>query len=359
MRILVTGGAGYIGSHCVRQLIQENQDVVVIDNLSRGHREAVHPDAAFYQLDLAETKRMSAVMQEHKIEAVMHFAALSHVCESVRHPRRYLQTNTAGTIHLLEAMECAGVKRFVFSSTCSTYGIPDRLPLDEHSPQRPCNPYGQSKLAVEQLLRDLVKADASFGCVTLRYFNVAGCSAEGTLGEDHNPQLRIIPILLQTAMGLRESFTINGNDFPTPDGTCIRDYVHVDDICSAHRLAITGVQPGVARFFNVGLGYGYSVSEVIESVRRVTRKEIPVQIGPRREGDPAELFANSDRIRTELGWVPRFTQLDNIVETAWRWFKSHPEGYRSRHFNHEAATLHSSSSHLLNEIHARQPLAVR
>ncbi len=359
MRILVTGGAGYIGSHCVRQLIQDGQDVVVIDNLSRGHREAVHQDAPFYQLDLADTLRMTAIMREHEVEAVMHFAALSYVCESVRHPRRYLKTNTAGTIHLLEAMECAGVKRLVFSSTCSTYGIPDRLPLDEHSPQRPCNPYGQSKLAVEQLLRDLVKADASFGCIALRYFNVAGCSADGVLGEDHDPQLRIIPILLLTAMGLRESFTINGNDFPTPDGTCIRDYIHVDDICSAHRLAITGVQSGVSRFFNVGLGHGYSVSEVIGSVRRVTRKAIPVRIGPRREGDPAELFANSDRIRSELGWTPRLTKLDEIVETAWRWFKSHPEGYRSRHLSHETAISHSRSSYPLDEIHARQPLAVR
>lgn len=353
MRILVTGGAGYIGSHCVRQLIHDGQDVVVIDNLSRGHREAVHPDAAFYQLDLADTKRMSAVMREHEVEVVMHFAALSYVCESVRHPRRYLQTNTAGTIHLLEAMESACVKRLVSSSTCSTYGIPDRLPLDEHSSQRPCNPYGQSKLIVEQMLRDLVKADPSFGCIALRYFNVAGCSADGMLGEDHDPQLRIIPILLQTAMGLRESFTINGDDFPTPDGTCIRDYIHVEDICSAHRLAINAVRPGAARFFNVGLGHGYSVSEVIDSVRRVTRKEIPVSIGPRREGDPAELFANSDRIRSELGWAPRFTQLDEIVETAWRWFRTHPHGYRSRHLSHEPAASRSRSSHALNEVYAR------
>lgn len=359
MRILVTGGAGYIGSHCVRQLVQDGHEVVVIDNLARGHREAVHPDAPFYQLDLADTLRMTAVMREHEIEAVMHFAGLSYVCESVRHPRRYFQANIAGTIHLLEAMECAGVRRLVFSSTCSTYGTPERLPLDEHSPQRPCNPYGQSKLVVEQMLRDLVKADPRFGCIALRYFNVAGCSADGALGEDHDPQLRLIPILLQTAMGLRESFTINGTDFPTPDGTCIRDYIHVEDICSAHRLAIDGIEPGTARFFNVGLGHGYSVSEVIESVRRVTRKTIPVLVGPRREGDPAELFANSDRIRSELGWVPQWTNLDEIVQTAWRWFKSHPEGYRTRRLIHEAATAHVRSNHPLDEIHIRQPLSVR
>ena len=359
MRILVTGGAGYIGSHCVRQLVQDGQDVVVIDNLSRGHRNAVHRDAAFYQMDLTDTKQLTAVMREHEVEAVMHFAALSYVCESVRHPRRYLQNNTAGTIHLLEAIEVAGVKRFVFSSTCSTYGIPERLPLDEQSPQRPCNPYGQSKLLVEKLLRDLVQADPSFGCIALRYFNVAGCSADGALGEDHDPHLRVIPILLETALGQRESFTVNGDDFPTPDGTCIRDYIHVDDICSAHRLALDGARPGEAKFFNVGLGHGYSVNEVISSVRRVTQKAIPVVIGPRREGDPAELFANSQRIRTELGWVPRFTQLDDIVETAWRWFRNHPEGYRSRQFHHDAATIRSAPVRQMDANFSEQQFAAR
>ena len=359
MRILVTGGAGYIGSHCVRQLIQDGQDVVVIDNLSRGHRNAIHRDSAFYQLDLSDTKQMAAVMREHEVEAVMHFAALSYVCESVRHPRRYLQNNTAGTIHLLEAMEVAGVKRFVFSSTCSTYGIPERLPLHEQSPQRPCNPYGQSKLLVEKMLRDLVAADPSFGCITLRYFNVAGCSADGELGEDHDPHLRIIPILMETALGRRNSFTVNGDDFATPDGTCIRDYIHVDDICSAHRLALNGVRSGEAQFFNVGLGHGYSVNEVIASVSRVTQKAIPVLIGPRREGDPSELFADSHRIRTELGWAPRFTKLDDIVETAWRWFKTYPEGYRSRLTTHDALTLRATQIRLLDADLIEQEFATR
>jgi UDP-glucose-4-epimerase GalE len=249
----------------------------------------------------------------------LHFAAKAYVGESVEQPISYYDNNTGGTLSLLRAMDMAGVKRIVFSSTCATYGIPAQLPITETMPQEPINPYGWSKLFVEQILKDKAHADSEFACMGLRYFNVAGCAEDGSLGENHDPETHLIPLILQAALGQRRAITVSGTDYPTPDGTCIRDYVHVNDLCRAHPLALEQIQPGQAEFFNVGIGRGYSVREVIESACRVTGRDIPTEYAPRRAGDPPELWACADRIRQGLGWSPRFTQLDDIVATAWKW----------------------------------------
>jgi UDP-glucose 4-epimerase len=321
MSVLVTGGAGYIGSHAVRLLVESGQHVVAVDNLSRGHRDAVHPAAKFAQLDLTECEELARLLRDQSVQSVLHFAALTYVGESVERPLDYFANNTGGTLSLLRAMDMAAVKRIVFSSTCATYGVPDLLPIKESTPQSPINPYGWSKRFVEQILIDKAFADRAFGCVALRYFNVAGCAEDGSLGERHDPETHLVPLILQTALGLRGALTVFGTDYPTPDGTCIRDYVHVDDLCRAHLLALERMRPGEPRFYNVGIGRGYSVREVIESARRVTGRTIPVETAPRRPGDPPELWANADRIRAELGWTPRFLQLDDIVATAWNWFR--------------------------------------
>lgn len=327
MNILVPGGAGYIGSHAVKQLIEAGHRAVVVDNLYRGHAHAVHPRAGFHQLDLADTQRLAQVLIEEKIDGVMHFAALAYVGESVTDPLSYYQNNTAGTISLLRAMHRAGVNRLVFSSTCATYGEPEDVPIVETMRQQPINPYGWSKWCVERVLRDVAAADPQFAFVSLRYFNVAGCAADGSLGEDHDPETHLIPALLLTALGQRDTMTVFGTDYPTPDGTCIRDYTHVEDLCAAHIVAMQALRPGQTRFYNLGIGRGYSVKEVIEAARRVTGIDIPVQYGPRRPGDPAVLFSDPDKIRRELAWTARYTELDPIVATAWRWFKEHPRGY--------------------------------
>jgi len=329
MTILVTGGAGYIGSHAVEHLLNAGQSVVVADNLFRGHREAVHPDAKLYEVDLAETDQLAQIMRTHSVSGVMHFAALTYVGESVDQPIWYYANNTGGTASLLRAMETAGVNRFVFSSTCATYGEPDELPIVETISQHPINPYGQSKLFVEQMLKDKVATDNEFSFIALRYFNVAGCSLGGRIGEDHDPETHLIPIVLQVALGQRERVQVFGTDYPTPDGTCIRDYIHVDDLCAAHLLAMESLKPGEGNFYNLGIGKGYSVREVIESVKRVTGKDIPATEVDRREGDPPELFANADKLRGELGWKPNVPDLDDIVRSAWDWFQAHPNGYAS------------------------------
>ena len=329
MTVLVTGGAGYIGSHAVRELRARGRSVVVVDNLFRGHRQAVPADVPFYEVPLAEADRLARILREHHVEAVMHFAALAYVGESVTQPLTYYENNTTGTIRLLQAMQSAGVKRMVFSSTCATYGVPETVPLVETMPQRPINPYGWSKLFVEQILRDQTTADPEFGFVALRYFNVAGCASDGSLGEDHDPETHLIPVILLAALERRESVTVFGTDYPTPDGTCIRDYVHVEDLCAAHVAALDALSPGDARFYNLGIGRGYSVREVIESAQRVTGKSIPVEYGLQRPGDPPILYANADKIRRELGWLPRYTEIDPIVETAWRWFRAHAEEHGS------------------------------
>jgi len=294
MNVLLTGGAGYIGSHAVKQLLDAGHSVVAVDNLYRGHGQAVDRRAAFHEIDLADTSGLADALATHSIECVMHFAALAYVGESVTDPLAYYDNNTAGTISLLKAMKATGVKRLVFSSTCATYGEPQQTPLVETMPQQPVNPYGWSKWCVERVLRDCSAADAEFSFAALRYFNVAGAAADGSLGEDHDPETHLIPVLLLTALGKRDHVTVFGSDYPTPDGTCIRDYIHVEDLCAAHILVMDALRPGDARFYNLGIGKGYSVKEVIESAERVTGVKFAVQYGDRRPGDPAILFANAE-----------------------------------------------------------------
>lgn len=327
MNVLVTGGAGYIGSHAVRKLLQQGHTVVAVDHLGRGHHAAVDPRAEFFVANIADTPRLADLMRIRRIEAVLHFAALAYVGESVEQPLLYYANNTAGTLGLLTAMQQAGVQRLVFSSTCATYGVPDQIPIVEDSPQRPINPYGWSKLFVEQILQDYLASNPGFAFTALRYFNVAGCDPDGRLGEDHHPETHLIPVLLQTALGRRASVRVFGTDYPTPDGTCIRDYIHVDDLCAAHVRALERLQSGQGRFYNLGIGRGYSVREVIEAVRRVSGRDFPIEYVDRRPGDPPVLFANAAKIRRELSWLPRFTEIEPIVETAWRWFRDHPHGY--------------------------------
>ena len=327
MNILVTGGAGYIGSHAVRQLIAAGHTVVVLDNLSYGHRAALPDGVPFYHVDLKETDRIEEILRNHQIQAVMHFAALISVGESVQKPLLYYRNNTAGAMSLLEAMERTGVKRFVFSSTAATYGEPEETPIYETTRQLPINPYGRSKLFVEQILRDIAAADPEFGFVAFRYFNVAGAVGDASIGEDHRPETHLIPLVLFAAMGKRENITVFGTDYPTPDGTCIRDYVHVDDLVAAHVLGIETLLSGDARFYNLGIGRGYSVKEILDAAKNATGKEIPVVFGERREGDPARLFANSDRVQQELGWKPQHLDVEKIIASAWRWHTTHPDGY--------------------------------
>ncbi len=335
MNVMVAGGAGYIGSHAVKQLIEAGHRAVAVDNLYRGHRQAVHGDAAFYNVELADTQTLLDVLRRHEIDCVMHFAALAYVGESVTEPLSYYHNNTAGTVSLLRAMQEAGVNRLVFSSTCATYGEPQATPIVETMPQQPINPYGWSKWCVERVLKDYGAAEEDFAFVALRYFNVAGCAADGSLGEDHDPETHLIPRVLMTALGKLDEITVFGTDYPTPDGTCIRDYVHVEDLCAAHIVAMDALRPGDGRFYNLGIGKGYSVKEVLESARRVTGREIPVSYGPRRQCahgkpcDPAVLFADAGKIRDELGWSARYTDIEGIIATAWNWFEGHPNGYRT------------------------------
>jgi len=329
MHILVTGGAGYIGSHAVRKLIEAGHTVVVLDNLSYGHRAAIPTDVPFYQVDLKETDRIEEILRNHQIQAVMHFAALISVGESVQKPLLYYRNNTAGAMSLLEAMERVGVKRFVFSSTAATYGEPEETPIYETTRQLPINPYGRSKYFVEQILRDIAVADPEFGFVAFRYFNVAGAADDATIGEDHKPETHLIPLVLFAAMGKRESITVFGTDYPTPDGTCIRDYVHVNDLVDAHVLGIETLSSGDALFYNLGIGRGYSVKEILDAAKNATGKTMPVVFGERREGDPARLFANSDKVQQELGWKPQHTDVEKVIASAWRWHTTHPDGYDS------------------------------
>ncbi len=327
MNVLVTGGAGYIGSHAVKRLVEQGHRVVAVDNLDRGHAAAVHPDAHFQELDVRATDALATIMRTFHIEAVMHFAALAYVGESVSEPLRYYDNNTGGALSLLNACQNAGVYKLVFSSTCATYGEPASMPITEDMPQAPINPYGWSKLMTERALIDYATANRDFGFAAPRYFNVAGCAADGTLGEDHDPESHLIPVLLQVALGQRDKAMLFGDDYPTPDGTCIRDYVHVEDLVDAHIVTLDALEPGDQRFYNLGIGKGHSVREVIEAVRRVTGHAIPVEVAARRDGDPPKLYADPRKIQSELGWQATVTDIDTIVETAWRWFKAHPDGY--------------------------------
>ncbi|MFO0838019.1 MAG: UDP-glucose 4-epimerase GalE [Phycisphaerae bacterium] len=329
MRIFVTGGAGYIGSHCVRELVQAGHDVTVYDNLSFGHQQAIHPRAAFVRGDIADADKLAEVLRPGRFDAVMHFAAFLNVGESVSKPLMYYRNNVANTITLLDTMQNAGIRRMVFSSTCAVYGVPAELPITEDLPKSPINPYGATKLVMEWTLRDCAAA-WGLGSVALRYFNAAGAAMDGSIGEDHNPEIHLIPVVLQVALGQRENVKVFGADYPTPDGTCIRDYIHVEDLAAAHRLAIEGVREGQAEAFNVGTGRGQSVREVINCARRVTGHAIPVEQAERRPGDPPALYADPGRIRSRFGWSARHVDLEPVVTSAWRWHKSHPTGYGGR-----------------------------
>ncbi|MEC8473221.1 MAG: UDP-glucose 4-epimerase GalE [Planctomycetota bacterium] len=328
MNVLVVGGAGYIGSHAVRKLTDAGHHVLVYDNLSRGHREAV-PEGLLIEGELTDTATLTRVLTENRIEAVMHFAAFALVNESVNDPSLYYQNNVVATLSLLEAMRLADVKKFVFSSTTATYGEPNHVPISEDTPQRPINPYGFTKLVIEQALADYAEA-YGMGYAALRYFNAAGAHPDGTIGEDHDPETHLIPIVLQVAMGQRDSITIFGNDYQTSDGTCVRDYVHVNDLADAHLKALDKIRPSTGICLNLGTGRGTSVREIIDACREVTGHAIPEQVGQRREGDPSELVADATRARDQLGWEPQYVEVCSIVETAWRWHQLHPNGYGSK-----------------------------
>jgi len=325
MNVLVVGGAGYVGSHTVRLLARAGHEVWVYDNLALGHRGAV-PPGSLIEGELADTDRLTTVLKERRFDAVMHFAALALVGESVAHPASYYRNNVVGSLSLLDAMVAAGVRRIVFSSTTATYGAPRDMPITEDQLQQPINPYGFTKLVVEHALADYARA-YGIGYAALRYFNAAGASPDGDIGEDHDPESHLIPIVLQVALGQREKVTVFGDDYSTPDGTCIRDYVHVDDLGRAHVAALDHLKDGEGIALNLGTGRGTSVLEVIEACRRVTGHPIPAEVGERRPGDPPELVADSSRAQKMLAWRPEFVEIDAIVETAWRWHKSHPRGF--------------------------------
>jgi UDP-glucose 4-epimerase len=327
MRILVTGAAGYIGSVCTEALIERGHSVIALDDLSEGHREAVDARAVFCRVNLHDLDSLSAVFQQHKIEAVMHFAALCLVEESVREPGKYYRANVSAGINLLESMLRHGVKKLIFSSTAATYGEPEKTPIPEEHRTLPVNPYGASKLLFERVLAEF-HGNSGLEYITMRYFNAAGASEK--YGEDHHPETHVIPILLEVAAGEREAFQVYGTDYPTPDGTCIRDYVHVLDIAQAHALAVERISEFAGRIYNIGNSHGFSVTEVMETASQVTGRQINSRTAPRRAGDPAVLVASSERIRKELGWAPTFSGLEAIIHTGWNWKQRFPRGYASR-----------------------------
>lgn len=329
MAILVLGGAGYIGSHMVDRLVELGQEkVVVVDNLVKGHRAAVHPDALFYEGDLADKDFMRKVFTENSdIDAVIHFAAYSLVAESMVEPLKYFDNNTSGLVSLLEVMNEFDVKRIIFSSTAATYGIPEVVPIVETSPQKPINPYGESKLMMETIMK---WCDQAYGIkfVALRYFNVAGAKPDGSIGEDHGPETHLLPIILEVAQGVREKIMIFGTDYNTPDGTNVRDYVHPFDLADAHMLAVEYLRAGnPSDAFNLGSSTGFSNLEILEAARRVTGREIPSELADRRPGDPDTLIASSEKARRILGWEPKFDNIEDMISSAWAWHSSHPHGY--------------------------------
>jgi UDP-glucose 4-epimerase len=322
VKLLVTGGAGYIGSIVAQQLLEAGHDVTVLDNLARGHREAVPEGARLLEIDLLDEAATRTALQEG-FEGVMHFAALALVGESVEHPERYHRGNHVGALNLLDAMREAGCRRLVFSSTCAVYGEPETVPMHEDIPAAPVNAYGNSKLAVDRMIGDECRAHG-LAAASLRYFNVAG--ARGELGEDHEPETHLIPLVLRAAAGVTDHVKVFGTDYPTRDGTAVRDYIHVEDLGRAHALALEAAEPDRHAIYNLGTGHGYTVREVVDTARRVTGRDIEVREEPRRPGDPPELVAASDRIKEELGWEPR-KGLDDMVADAWAWHQAHPYGY--------------------------------
>lgn len=328
MNILVVGGAGYIGSHAVRYLLREGHEVRVLDNLVFGHRGSV-PAETLLGGDLADRASLDAALRVLPFDAVMHFAAFAYVGESVTDPAKYYRNNVVGTLNLLDAMRAADVRKIVFSSTCATYGSPEKLPITESTPQNPINPYGYTKLVIERALTDYAHA-YGLGAAALRYFNASGAADDGSIGEDHEPETHLIPLIFRAAQGQIPHISVFGTDYPTPDGTCIRDYIHVDDLADAHWRVLDRVQPGKLAVYNLGTGRGYSVREVIQSAERVTGLPIPVVEGPRRAGDPPVLVAGAEAARRDLGWEPKYTEIDDIVGSAWAWHSSHPSGYGDR-----------------------------
>jgi len=325
MNVLVCGGAGYIGSNMIPLLLEAGHRPIVLDNLSRGHKSAVK-NAELIKADLADYSSLVKILENRKIQAVMHFAALIEVGESVKSPLRYYRNNVSNTQNLLSAMESASVEKFIFSSSAAVYGIPEKVPITEDAPKKPVNPYGRTKLDVEQMCR--FQADTGkLRYASLRYFNAAGAGNNAALGEDHRPESHLIPLIIQAAMGKRADVKIFGTDYPTPDGTCIRDYIHIEDLCRAHLLALAKLETDTVLTYNLGNGRGYSVKEVIETVRKISKKTFKVTPAGRRPGDPAVLICDSTKATEQLGWKPEYPALEDIVDTAWRWHSKYPDGY--------------------------------
>jgi UDP-glucose 4-epimerase len=325
MKVLVTGGAGYIGSIVTEELIGQGHEAVVFDNLYYGHRAAVHPEADFVRGDLADRAAVRSVFDRYDVEAVMHFASYTLVGESMAHPFMYVGDNVTNGLNLLQEAVDYGVRRFILSSTANLFDDPERMPIDEAERIVPGSPYGESKRILERILYWLDQV-YGFRYAALRYFNAAGASPTGERGEDHDPETHLIPLVLQVALGQRDEIVIFGDDYPTRDGTCVRDYIHVTDLAQAHILALEALDAG-SRVYNLGNGQGFTVKEVIETCRQVTGHPIPARPGDRRPGDPATLIASSDKIRRELGWTPRYPELHTIVKHAWNWHRTHPHGY--------------------------------
>ncbi|MFM9090882.1 MAG: UDP-glucose 4-epimerase GalE [Verrucomicrobiota bacterium] len=327
MNILVVGGAGYIGSHCVRQILAAGHRPVILDNFVYGHRAAVPAGVTLHEGNLGDGPFVRRVLDAERIDAVMHFAAYCYVGESVTDPMKYYFNNVVATLHLLQAMRDAGVNRFIFSSTCATFGVPATLPIHENLPQAPINPYGQTKLDIEQVLKALTVAHG-LSFAVFRYFNAAGAAEDGSIGEDHAPETHLIPLAIDVATGRRPHLQLFGTDYPTPDGTCLRDYVHVDDLSRAHIAACTRLDaPGTQLFYNLGTGRPTSNREVIAAVEEITGRPVRVVESPRRAGDPPALFADSAKACRELGWTVKFPDIRSIVATAWKWHQAHPAGF--------------------------------
>lgn len=325
--ILVCGGAGYIGSHAVRQLIDRGEEVIIVDNLETGHEDAIHPQAKFYKVDIRDEEALDKVFAENKIDEVIHFAANSLVGESMTNPLKYFNNNVHGTEILLKVMVAHDVKKIVFSSTAATYGEPKNIPILESDETSPTNAYGETKLCMEKMMK---WADKAHGVkyISLRYFNVAGAHESGEIGEDHNPETHLIPLILQVPLGKREFISIFGDDYETHDGTCIRDYIHVTDLADAHILAVHKLREGSeSNIYNLGSGNGFTVKEMIEAARKVTGHEIPAKVCERRAGDPAKLVASSEKARRELGWVPKHENVEDMISSAWNWHQKHPNGF--------------------------------
>ena len=327
MSVLVCGGAGYIGSHTVRKLLAAGEDVIIADNLSTGHRAAINPAVKFYECDIRDKPALTKIFAENQIDAVFHFAAFIEAGESVVLPLKYFNNNVYGMQILLEVMSERGVDKIIFSSSAAVYGEPEKIPIDESDATFPVNPYGDSKLIMEMMIR---RVGAAHGVkfVSLRYFNASGASLDGSIGEDHHPETHLIPLILQVPLGKRDHITIFGTDYPTPDGTCIRDYIHVSDLADAHLRALEYLRGGGAsNFFNLGTGHGFSVREIIDAAEKVTGRKIKTALGMRRAGDPARLIASGAKARKILNWTPQFDDVEKIIATAWQWHSTHPHGF--------------------------------